>query len=258
MEAIKDMLYPKYNGHMKKIEGVNYFHDEEFHNETAANEILPYIFKLLPVTEAIDFGCGTGSWLSAAKKLGVKKIFGVDGIRVDQEIFKLADDEFLLHDLKTPLNLKKKFDIAFCLEVVEHLPDTAAENIVEMITNHADVVLFAAAIPDQTGDHHINEQWPSYWEKLFRKKGYKPYDILRPLFWNNANVDWWYRQNILMYAKVQIENLGQPNNEVLSLVHPEMIRMKQEEIEGYVAAINSLFKKKRIKDYLRRFKRLFS
>ncbi len=258
MEAIKAMLYPKYNGHMKKIDGINYFHDEEFHNETAANEILPYVFKRLAVTEAIDFGCGTGSWLSAAKKLGVKKVIGVDGIRVDQEIFKLNEDEFIHHDLKKPLNLNKKFDLAICLEVVEHLPDSAASNIIEMITNHADVVLFSAAVPNQTGDHHINEQWPMYWEKLFSTKGYKPYDVLRHVFWDNPKVDWWYKQNILIYAKVNLDTFGQASDKVLSIIHPEMIRMKQEEIEGYVAAIHSLSRKKGIKDYLRPFKRLFS
>jgi 2-polyprenyl-3-methyl-5-hydroxy-6-metoxy-1,4-benzoquinol methylase len=216
---------------MKKISDVNYAHSNEFHNEKAASIILPYVLSLFTINSIADFGCGTGSWLSAAKKLGVEKVRGIDGIRVDDDMLTINENEFTLHDLKKPLNLNEKFDLAICLEVAEHLPETAAVNIVDMLTAHSDVILFSTAIPFQTGDHHINEQWPSYWQDLLEKKGFYPYDILRAHFWNNPNVEWWYKQNIIIYSnKKELAKLGNPTKEVLALVHPDLLTMKEDDL----------------------------
>lgn len=238
---------------MNKIENVNYLHSEEFHNENAANEILPFFFELYKPKSIIDFGCGTGSWLSAAKKLEIEEVKGVDGIKVEKDLLKIQDDEFILHDLKTPLNLNRKYDLAISLEVVEHLPETVSNTIIDTITQHADVVLFSAAIPYQTGDHHINEQWPAYWQDLFSKRGFLPFDILRSFFWENENVDWWYSQNILVYAKASyMDKLGQPNKIVLPLVHPKMASMKEETIIWQNHIIENLQLKNRLRNFLKK------
>lgn len=216
---------------MLKNSPINYWHDESFHNEKAALEILPYVFNLLTINSIIDIGCGTGSWLSAAKKLNINEVKGVDGIEVKQPLMKLESNEFLKHDLRIPLNLNKKFDLCICLEVVEHLPIDCADTIIETITNHSDFILFSAAIPTQTGDHHFNEQWPSYWQEKFKSRGYFPLDILRLKFWNNEQVDWWYRQNILLYTNDENLNKKFSSPEtVLPLVHPELLKLKNQVI----------------------------
>ncbi|RYE54578.1 MAG: class I SAM-dependent methyltransferase [Sphingobacteriales bacterium] len=238
---------------------VNYTHSTEFHNEKAALSVLPYVFKLAPVKSIIDIGCGTGSWLSASKKLGIKEVKGIDGIKVDESIFLLEEDEFILHNLKEPLLPGKRFDLCICLEVVEHLPGSAADNMIDIMTDHADLILFSAAIPDQTGDHHINEQWPDYWQKKFKAKGFYAYDILRPMFWDNEDVDWWYRQNLLLYAtKDKARELGDPEEKVLSLVHPELLKMKEADLVRAKFLIKDHIEKPRFFSALKKVYRSFT
>jgi len=53
------------------------------------------------------------------------------------------------------------------------------------------VILFSAAIPNQGGQNHINEQWLTYWEEKFSKYNYIIHDIIRPLFWDDPELFWW-------------------------------------------------------------------
>lgn len=213
------------------MEIINYTHHEDFHNEKAALEVLPFVFNLKQIRSVIDIGCGLGTWLSAAKKLGVKEVKGIDGIRVTDKMFKLDNDEFTQHDLSKRLRLNRKYDLGICLEVVEHLPESAADNLIDIITEHSDFILFSAAIPNQTGDHHYNEQWPSYWQEKFEKKAFYPYDIIRNQFWENENVDWWYRQNMILYGKGIYTGLGACTKTIPRLVHPELLNSKEEQIK---------------------------
>jgi hypothetical protein len=67
----------------------------------------------------------------------------------------------------------------------------------------SDHVLFSAAIPWQGGTNHLNERPQSYWATLFRKHGYGVQDIVRPRVWGNGRVSYWYRQNAMLYARNQ-------------------------------------------------------
>ena len=87
------------------------------------------------------------------------------------------------------------------LEVAEHLEEEAADNFVRQLTKISDRILFSAAIPDQGGLHHLNERPPSYWAKKFKTYGFNQLDFLRPLFWDDERIEWWYRQNFLIYEK---------------------------------------------------------
>jgi hypothetical protein len=84
--------------------------------------------------------------------------------------------------------------------VAEHLPEAAAEQFVRTLTDLAPVVLFSAAAPAQGGTGHLNEQWPSYWAAHFAARGYAAIDCLRPRIWQNDEIAWYYRQNLLLYA----------------------------------------------------------
>ena len=93
------------------------------------------------------------------------------------------------------------FDPGDSLEVAEHLSPCSAEGFVESLVSMSDVVAFSAAIPFQGGHHHLNEQWPEYWANIFEKKGYVTIDCFRLRLWNERNVHYWYRQNLLLYVK---------------------------------------------------------
>jgi hypothetical protein len=51
------------------------------------------------------------------------------------------------------------------------------------------------------GTNHINEQPHTYWEKLFAEYFFCPFDLFRPVFWGDEDVDFWYRQNVFLYAR---------------------------------------------------------
>lgn len=238
---------------------INYTHDESFHNEKAALEIIPAILKFKNINSVIDIGCGTGSWLSAAKKLNIKEVKGVDGIQVRSALLKISPSEFLKHDLRKELDLNRQFDLCICLEVVEHLPVSAADTIIDTLTKHSQFIVFSAAIPGQTGDHHINEQWPKYWQEKFEARGYYPIDSLRKQFWNNKQVDWWYRQNLIIYTS-ELDVLNHHKTEaVLPLIHPELLNLKEQVIKNYEVIINDHIKNPRILSALKKvFKALYN
>lgn len=213
--------------HRKLVNRIQYVHTTEFHNQKAAKEILPHVFDLVNPVSVIDIGCGTGSWLAVAKKLGVQKVRGVDGIYVDDSLFEIAFEEFTQHDLTLPLDLGQKYDLAISLEVAEHLPANSANTFVDTLTSHSNLILFSAAIPGQGGQHHYNEQWPSYWQEKFSKKNYYAFDILRDKLWNSDKIDWWYKQNIILFAKKEYSTvLGPPTKQIISKVHPELFNLK--------------------------------
>lgn len=205
---------------------INYTHESIEFNTPSASIILTYLKEHFNFKSSLDIGCGGGTWLAVAKKLGVKEVFGVDGIDVPNKV-GIEKSEFLQYDLTTKLSLSRRFDLGICMEVAEHLPADSADGLVEMLTTHSDVILFSAAIPGQGGQYHINEQWPAYWQSKFKAKGYDAYDI-RDQFWDNPNVLWWYRQNTILYVKSDSGLFPQlkKSTSVVSRVHPDLYRKK--------------------------------
>ena len=210
---------------------VLYVHNEVVHNFSAANEILPFIIETFNPSSMLDIGCGIGTWLKVAKDLGVKEVIGVDGAYTNRALLKINADEFAAKDLRKSFFLERKFDLALCLEVAEHLPQDAAVNLITTLCAHSDTVIFSAAIPGQGGQNHNNEQWPEYWVKLFAERGHVAYDMLRPQFWENEKVDYWYRQNMLVFSNRKIPESGkQAETAIHAYIHPELFKKKLEEI----------------------------
>ena len=166
-------------------------YDEEFYagkNEgsyRSAMVVLPLVFAIVTPRNVVDLGCGTGTWLRAAHELGAHDYLGYDGPHVTQ--LCIPKDRFAAVDLRQPLPTDRKFDLAISCEVAEHLPATSAATLIGTLTSLSDVVLFSAAIPGQGGVHHVNEQWPAYWQALFRARNYSAYDFIRPRIWNDRS-----------------------------------------------------------------------
>ena len=97
-----------------------------------------------------------------------------------------------------PLGIDRRFSLAICLEVGEHLPPERAPGFVTDLTRLAPVVLFSAAVPGQGGTNHVNEQWSEYWVALFEAQGWTCRDAVRPWVRTNEDVAWWYRQNLYL------------------------------------------------------------
>jgi hypothetical protein len=127
-----------------------------------------------------------------------------------------------------------KFDLVLSLDVAEHIPPQCAETFVNSLINLGPIIVFSAAIPFQGGVNHVNEQWPEYWAKKFQERGYIAIDCIRKKIWKSEKVEWWYAQNILVFArndcledhpalKQEFENTFSSQ---LSIVHPYLYEMK--------------------------------
>jgi SAM-dependent methyltransferase len=194
----------------------------------SASAVVPRILAIFPhIASVVDVGCGTGTWLHQFQLNGVKQVRGLDGGEPTAAFLHIRKDEFLCRDLSKPFDLEEKFDLAMSLEVAEHLPPEFAASFVANLTRLSDLILFGAAIPGQGGTNHFNEQWPSYWAALFREQGYACFDVLRKQLWYDERIEWWYKQNTLIFAKESRGDLvaalvsrRDAGSEPLDLVHP--------------------------------------
>lgn len=194
----------------------------------SARHAAPLVLEALAPESVIDVGCGLGAWPAAFRELGLADVLGVDGPWVDRNALQIPEELFHVADLREPLELGRRFDLALCLEVAHLLEPVHAPRLVETLVGLADVVVFAAGIPGQTGMGHVNEQWPRYWADRFRAHGYLAADPFRARLWERPGVKWWFAQNTVCFAEPSaFERLpaladarcvaGHP----LSLVHPE-------------------------------------
>lgn len=215
----------------------------------SASQIVPFIVNLVKPKSVVDVGCGTGEFLSVFEEMGIRDYLGIDGSWVLNQRLRIPKDKFLPMNLEEPQELSKTFDLAISLEVAEHLSADASEKFVKFLVSLSDYVLFSAAIPFQGGVNHINEQWPEYWFRLFKKYNYVPIDIFRKEFWNNEDVAFWYAQNTFLYVHnnlvdsnpLFVKNLVSEN--YINVVHPKLLQKVVEERDKLYNTIPSFIRK---------------
>jgi len=202
---------------------IKYVHQENTHNYIAPKQVVPKLMELLEPKSVVDVGCGTGTWLKIFQELGVLDILGIDGHFVDQNILKIEKKFFHPADLEKEVKINRKFDLAISLEVAEHIKFESSDLFIKSLVDLSDTIVFSAAISHQGGQNHINEQNPEFWIQKFNLQGYQLFDVLRPIFWNDEKVDFWYKQNMLIFTKnskieLKLKNLN--SFEGNCLVHP--------------------------------------
>jgi glycosyltransferase involved in cell wall biosynthesis len=198
----------------------------------------------------LDLGCGTGNWLSCFAAMGRRTVLGLEMEQFAENEHEIDPRLILRVDLGQYLNLQRRFDLALCLEVAEHIDHQFAPMVVDNCTRHSDIVLFSAALPGQQGLHHVNEQRPDYWAALFEEHNYAVLDGIRPLIWNDPQVPVWYRQNILLFIRrtspdfttIEARSKTSAARMPLALAHPEYLAyfsglaLKSQEIEVSLSA----------------------
>jgi SAM-dependent methyltransferase len=226
-----------------------FFDDISASSLASARIVLPVLFEAIPVASVVDVGCGTASWLRVAIELGIDDVVGLDGDYVDPGQLMIEPQRFRPCDLQVgnlrhALATSRRFDLAMCLEVAEHLSEARAESFVGELCDLSDLVLFSAAVPGQGGTHHINEQWPSYWNALFVSRGFTCFDVLRSKLWHEEACSFWYLQNMLLFARretasfMRVAELGLGKEAApLPLVHPRMLKDKLEWVTAMIAEL---------------------
>lgn len=221
-------------------------YDEEYYGwltECAvgsARVIVPLVLDLVQPKSVVDVGCGVGAWPAVFREHGVEEAWGVDGDWVDTKALRIPREHFVEADLNAPLDLGRRFDLVVSLEVAEHLDEANAVTFVETLTRHGPVVLFSAAVPDQGGASHVNEQWPAYWVEHFRQQGYAVADPFRRAIWEDDRVAWWYTQNVFLFVREDRlgaaprlqEEVSRTPDAILPVVHPRLFALCHERVEA--------------------------
>ena len=145
--------------------------------------------------------------------------------------FAVVDKNFIkTQDLENRIQIESKFDLAISLEVAEHLSEMRADSFIDDLCALSDLILFSAAVPNQGGKNHVNEQWQSYWAQRFKQRGYHVYDLVRWKIWSRSDIATWYRQNIIVYCRAgsaadkAIRSVVPPCADVsqLDVIHPTL------------------------------------
>jgi SAM-dependent methyltransferase len=170
-----------------------YYHDIS-EGSIASAQVVMRALSFAPKS-VIDVGCGVGEWNN-----GHADYTGID-YRVQREALLIPPQRLIECDLNREFpQLDRTFDLCLCLEVAEHLKPSRAAGLIHFLCSLSDRVLFSAAIPHQGGNGHVNEQWQSWWADLFAQEGFGS-AWHQPDIRECDEVELWYRQNIVLYAR---------------------------------------------------------
>ncbi|MGN6617281.1 MAG: methyltransferase domain-containing protein [Ilyomonas sp.] len=218
-------------------EQLKYMHSFRDHNLDAPREIVPHLIKIFKPVSVVDVGCGIGTFLKCFIDNGVSEIVGIDGPWVDRTKLFIPEKHLMMMNLEERFSLDRRFDMALCLEVAEHLSESAADTLVNNLTTLSDLIIFSAATVNQGGQNHLNEQHVNYWIDKFSKEGFVFYDVFRRFFWNNSKVNWWYKQNMFLVMNQSIDvgsfNFNLPHfTDIQEYIHPELFDLQAKSLKG--------------------------
>jgi SAM-dependent methyltransferase len=171
----------------------------------SAEPMAASIAAVFAPARVIDYGCGTGSLLSAFRRLGVD-VAGTEYSRLARRMCVAKGLAPLAVDLREPPSKPPlgRADVAMSFEVAEHLPAAAADGFVALLAATAPIVIFSAATPGQGGQGHVNEQLHEYWISRFESQGMScdhDRSVAFRVSWRSAGVDFWYANNVLVFRQ---------------------------------------------------------
>ena len=105
---------------------IPYQHSLNTHTVEGPLHALPILLADLAPRSLLDVGCGTGTWLSAARQLGIADVYGIDGVAIPAQDLLIPSQHFACVDLTQSWDLGRKFDLALCLFRVR---ENAGKNI---------------------------------------------------------------------------------------------------------------------------------
>jgi hypothetical protein len=191
--------------------------------ETDYTSIANLIFKTYQPKTIVEFGCGPGHLTRELDKLNIA-VTAIDGF--SNPDFKNARNisfsKVDLNDQKAIAQFlgDKRFDLAVCTEVGEHLNPASSEHLIKYLTQSAPVVIFSAAVPGQRGHGHINCKPRELWHDLFSNNGFRLIDSFRQKLRDNENLAVWYKLNLLDYVSKD-SGLAENENVIRNLLSSE-------------------------------------
>jgi len=205
----------------------SYYQKHRHGSYRSAMKILGCLTKLIDIKSMFDFGCGIGTWCLAAQELGISDVKGIDQSPYDGDHMLIPHKDYMQINLQNSVSLYSKADLVISVEVGEHIEDRYSHILVDTLCRHGDLVLFSAALPYQGGTGHVNEQPCSYWRNIFEKSGYCAFDCIRALCWEDDEVEIWYKNNCILYAKNGVHVNKFDNIHIrppIDIIHPDMLK----------------------------------
>ncbi len=139
---------------------------------TAAPHFADLVTAAFAPRSVVDVGCGSGAILAefARRGLACRGLEYSDaGLARCRERGLTVDKFDLTAGSAVPAGVAG--DVVLCTEVAEHLPESYAEPLVDLLVGLGPVSVFTAATPGQGGHHHLNEQPHEYWIAKFEARG---------------------------------------------------------------------------------------
>jgi len=169
-----------------------------------ANALGIAIKEIYKPNSIVDIGCGTGLYLNKFKDI---EHFGIDISEavMDSSVNRIKKENFKLDDITSPnFKFNRKFDIALCLEVLEHIGMEHMEQTIKNVTSASDTIIASAAQVGQAGLNHITLQPYSYWEDLFNRNGFErayhdEYPLLIPI--SKVHHTIWIIRNLMVFKR---------------------------------------------------------
>jgi len=163
------------------------FYDEDYYEHYGSEGGVPYrpgapewesffasiaehiVDDLRPST-ALDAGCAVGFLVAALHDRGVE----AHGVDVSEWAVAQAPERVRSRVRVGSLTdeLEGTYDLITCIEVVEHLPQAAADRVIGNLTRHARAVLFSSTPDGFDEATHLNVRPPAYWSTLFAAHGF--------------------------------------------------------------------------------------
>ncbi|WP_420457481.1 class I SAM-dependent methyltransferase [Rubrivirga sp.] len=165
------------------------------------------VTRVVPDAESfVDVGAGTGQFVGALRRRG-KAADGFEYSPVGRAFARVAGTPLRPFDLgdDDPLPGAATYDVAFSLEVGEHLPTEMSGAFVDALTRLAPTVVLTCAQPGQSGHGHINCQPKAFWKERFEARGYphddETYDRLHADLGRHPRLSGFITDNLMVFQR---------------------------------------------------------
>ncbi|MBW2044791.1 MAG: methyltransferase domain-containing protein [Deltaproteobacteria bacterium] len=130
------------------------------------------IKEVFEPTSVIDAGCATGDLVVQFMTMSIDA-YGIEGSRAAIPYLECPISRIFFYDLRKSLpGPSRRYDLAICFEVAEHIEPKHADQFVLNLVSLSGRILMSAAPPGQRGHHHVNCQPPGYWVNKFWQYGF--------------------------------------------------------------------------------------
>lgn len=160
-----------------------------------AAKLAEWAIENLWPSRVVDFGAATGLYLEPFKRIYTPRKVDILGLELSNNAFDpkvaRAPGYVLKHDITLPVGPEtERFDLALCIEVLEHIPEEFTDQVIRNICAAGLTVIISAAVPGQGGEHHHNEQPHQYWIDKFTAHGKKLNEPLTRSLIDKLNGGW--------------------------------------------------------------------